>query len=89
MVPGLSKLALGINLCFTDQDSWLLVNLDIAGSICNNPGAWESRKLTETGTKPMLIVKVTDSVGKARPLSPAQIGDDVFGTLGDPLNLES
>jgi hypothetical protein len=42
-----------------------------------------------TGDKPILAVKVTDSVGKVRPESPAQIGDDIFGTLSDPLNLKS
>jgi hypothetical protein len=89
MVPGLSKLALGISVCFTDEDPWLPVDLDFAGYIRKNPGGGESRKLTETGTKPMLVVKVADSVGKARPESPSQIGDDVYGTLSDPLNLET
>lgn len=42
-----------------------------------------------TGTKPILVVKVTDSVGKARSESAATVGDDIFGTLGDPLNLKS
>lgn len=58
MVPGLSKLALGISVCFTDEDPWLPVDLDFAGYIRKNPGGGESRKLTETGTKPMLVVKV-------------------------------
>ena len=41
------------------------------------------------GDKPILVVRVTDSVGKAHPRSAAQMGDDVFGTLGDPNNLKS
>ena len=42
-----------------------------------------------TGDKPFLVVRVTDKGGKVRPESAAEIGDDVFGTLGDPLNLKS
>jgi len=39
-----------------------------------------------TGDKPILVVKVTDSVGKARVESPAVISSDVFS---DALNLKS
>ncbi len=42
-----------------------------------------------TGDKPILVVKVTDVNGLARAESPAQIGDDIFGTLGDSVNLKS
>jgi len=42
-----------------------------------------------TGKKPILVVKVTDINGLARTESAAQIGDDVFGTNGDPVNLKS
>ncbi len=42
-----------------------------------------------TGDKPILVVKVTDSVGKVVPQSTAQVGDDIFGTNGDPVNLKS
>jgi hypothetical protein len=42
-----------------------------------------------TGTKPILVVKVTDSTGLARSETPAQIGDDIFGTINDPNNLKS
>ena len=41
------------------------------------------------GDKPILVVKVYDVNGLARPESEAQIGDDIFGTLGDPVNLKS
>lgn len=41
------------------------------------------------GNKPILVVKVTDAVGKARSESLSTISDDVFGTFGDPVNLKS
>lgn len=37
----------------------------------------------------MLVVKVTDSVGKARSENATVISDNVFGTSGDPVNLKS
>lgn len=42
-----------------------------------------------TGVKPILVVKVIDSGGLARPESPAIIGDNIFGTIDDPVNLAS
>jgi hypothetical protein len=42
-----------------------------------------------TGVKPILVVKVISLDGLARSESPAQIGDDIFGTLTDPVNLAS
>ena len=41
------------------------------------------------GDKTILVVKVTDAVGKARPETIRTISDDVFGTFGDPVNLKS
>ena len=56
----------------------------------NTPAANQRRrKLSQTGDKPILVVKVTDVDGLARAESPAQISDDVFGTSGDPVNLKS
>ncbi len=49
-----------------------------------------SRKLAVvTGDKPILVVKVIDVNGLARDESAAQIGDDVFGTKRDKVNLKS
>lgn len=42
-----------------------------------------------TGVKPILVVKVKDVNGLERSETPAQIGDNVFGTNGDPVNLKS
>ncbi len=48
------------------------------------------RRLSDVyGTKPMLAVRVTDSAGKVVPFSASQVGDDIFGTNGDPVNLKS
>jgi len=44
---------------------------------------------TVTGLKPILVVKVTDSEGRARPESSRQISDDVFGSFGDKMTLKS
>ena len=41
------------------------------------------------GTKPILVVKVTDSANKAHPRTTAEISDDVFGTDSDPVNLKT
>ena len=41
------------------------------------------------GNKPILFVRVTAVDGKVHPRTAAQMGDDVFGTLGDPNNLKS
>jgi len=41
------------------------------------------------GDKPILFVRVTAVDGKVHPRTAAQMGDDVFGTLGDPNNLKS
>ena len=50
------------------------------------------RKLSNgdvTGVKPILVVKVTDSDGRARYESAAQISDDIFGSYTDPVNMKS
>ena len=41
------------------------------------------------GTKPILVVKMTDSGLLARSASPKVIGDNVFATLHDYVNLAS
>ena len=48
------------------------------------------RKLASyTGTKSMLVVKVTDSQNAAVPYTPSQISDKFFGTAGDDENMKS
>ncbi len=48
------------------------------------------RRLSDVfGTKPILVVRVTDSDGKVVSQDAAQVGDDIFGTNGDPVNLRS
>ena len=42
-----------------------------------------------TGTNHVLVVRVIDSEDRARSETPKQIGDDVFGTHRDPVNLAS
>lgn len=49
----------------------------------------ERRLVTAEGDKPVLVVKVIDSVGRQRPESTDQISDDIFGTHGDQMTLKS
>ena len=59
-------------------------------SISNDNVSTNDRRLAIlSGEKPILVVKVTDVNGLARTESPAQIGDDIFGTLNDAVNLKS
>ena len=55
-----------------------------------NGKSGDGRRLgARTGDVRYLVVRVTDSGGLVRPESAAQIGDDVFGTISDPVNLKS
>ena len=49
----------------------------------------KKRRRPEQGNKPILAVKVTDVNGLSHPDNAATIGDNIFGTLGDPVNLKS
>ncbi len=53
-----------------------------AGNIVNAQAA-------STGDKHTLVVRVTDSKGRVVPRCAAQVGDDIFGTRGDPVNLRT
>ena len=71
--------------------------MDIANimELNNRDDEWDPlrrRKLSNggvTGVKPILVVKVTDSQGRARNESPYQISDDIFGSYTDPVNMKS
>lgn len=88
IIPGKSQLVHGINAEFNQHGLSLPPGLDIAASVRKNPTKGRNLAIV-TGTKPILVVKVTDSVGKARPETPFQIGDDVFGYGTDQVNLKS
>lgn len=86
-VSGESSLRI-IGAVKNDAEIFLPPGLEIA--LEKKPKQNNKRNLAVvTGDKPILVVKVTDSTGLARAESPAQIGDDVFGTNGDPVNLKS
>ena len=88
ITSGGSKLGLGASSFVDSNGVFLPPGLDIAKNVRKGPKQERRRlKAPLTGDKPILVVKVTDSGGLARAESPAQIGDDVFGTLGDPVNL--
>lgn len=88
VVPGESSLAIAGAQIASNGGVALPPGLDIAANVRQNIKR-TGRKLSEQGDKPILVVKVTDSAGRARSESPAQIGDDIFGTLSDPVNLAS
>ena len=90
IASGATRLSLGVG-AFEDKNGLFLPpGLNIAANLMQGPHQDRRRlKAPLTGDKPILVVKVSDSGGLARTESPAQIGDDVFGTLGDPVNLKS
>jgi hypothetical protein len=88
LIPGVSKLQHGPTSFIDRQGLSIPPGLVIANAVRTSPQG--NRKLAVvTGDKPILVVKVTDSVGKARKETAAQIGDDVFGTVNDSVNLAS
>jgi hypothetical protein len=95
LIPGKSTLKHG-NAFYDDKRLFISYKLDVSSSI-GNPKKNESGNannkrrhlVTTTGTKPILVVRVIDSEGKAVPQDAATVGDDVFGTLSDPNNLAS
>jgi len=88
IIPGKSKLVHGANAPFDENGLLVPPGLDIAASVRKNPSKGRNLAVV-TGTKPILVVKVTDAVGKQRAESPFQIGDDVFGYGTDQVNLKS
>jgi len=44
---------------------------------------------SQSGIKPVLVVKVTDSEGRAVSDTADEVSDNVFGTDGDPVNLKT
>ena len=89
LIPGESKLVHGANVKFNSDGLFVPPGLDIATNVRNNVNKTRRRLANTLGTKPILVVKVIDNEGRARAESPAVIGDDIFGTLGDPVNLAS
>eukprot|EP00979_Chaetoceros_neogracilis_P003697 scaffold656_cov271-Chaetoceros_neogracile.AAC.7 len=88
LIPGVSKLQHGPTSFIDRQGLSIPAGLVIANAVRTSPQG--NRKLAVvTGDKPILVVKVIDLVGKARPETAAQIGDDVFGTVNDSVNLAS
>mmetsp|Transcript_18161 Transcript_18161/g.26955 ORF Transcript_18161/g.26955 Transcript_18161/m.26955 type:complete len:609 (+) Transcript_18161:76-1902(+) len=89
LIPGESKLVHGANVKFNSDGLFVPPGLDIATNVRKNVNKKRRRLAKTLGTKPILVVKVTDNGGLTRAESPAVIGDDIFGTLGDPVNLAS
>ena len=88
LIPGESQLVHGNNVVFNSDGLYVPPGLDIETHVRRNVN--KRRKLANTiGIKPILVVKVTDSGGLARDETPALIGDDIFGTITDPVNLAS
>jgi len=88
LIPGESQLVHGDNVVFNSDGLYVPPGLDIETHVRRNVN--KRRKLANTiGIKPILVVKVTDSGGLARDETPALIGDDIFGTITDPVNLAS
>jgi hypothetical protein len=91
--PGKSTLNHG-GAAFGKEGIFLPPGLDIASAVRNNGNKNDKNKSRSLqgdlfGDKPILVVKVIDVNGKQRAESVEQIGDDIFGTVDDPVNLMS
>ena len=91
LIPGESTLEHGPNAEFNRDGFFVPSGLDISKNVRKNNGTNNGRRrlAITTGDKPILVVKVTDVNGLARSENPAQIGDNVFGTVSDLVNLAS
>ena len=89
IASGATRLNVGVG-AFADENALFIPpGLDIAKNLRKGPKKNRRKLAPLTGDKPILVVKVTDSGGLARSESAAQIGDDIFGTINDPVNLAS
>jgi Gametolysin peptidase M11 len=95
LVPGQSRLSV-------DADIWdgktftLPDHVNLPDAVKNGPHATQERRalaeggtLKHTGDKPILVVRVTDSTGRVYAHNAATMGDNIFGTNGDKVNLKS
>jgi hypothetical protein len=89
IASGATRLNVGVGAFADETALFIPPGLDIAKNLRKGPKKNRRKLAPVTGDKPILVVKVTDSGGLARPESPAQIGDDIFGTINDPVNLKS
>jgi len=96
LVPGHSKLKIkGLGVGFDDREMKIPSGLNVKAKV-EKSGDKHSHDLFDRrlngdmfGQKPMAVVKVIDVNGLQRPESPSEIGDDIFGTNGDSVNLKS
>ena len=88
LIPGVSKLQHGAKAFINREGLLIPPGLVISNAVRKIPEG-KRRLAVVTGVKPILVVKVTDSVNKARYEHAAQIGDKVFGTVTDTVNLAS
>ena len=81
---------LTMNAGFKVSDEGVLVPIDMENFEFGTREGENGRRLaTVTGLKPILVVKVRDSEGRARSESLSQISDDIFGSFEDSMTLKS
>lgn len=84
LVSGETVLTPGVGASFDEEDLIIPEGADLKGGTRRDRSR---RRLAVTkGDKPILVVKVTDSAGKARGESAAAISDDIFGTGVDHID---
>jgi len=87
--PGASELEVGEMEAMYDGTAVILnPNANVPDHVTLPEQAGRRLAVTK-GEKPILFVRVTDVNGLVYPHSAAVMGDNVFGTLGDPVNLKS
>lgn len=86
-VSTLSLGAIGDSIDMANDAIHVPPEVDIADIL--GEGEVSRIQATTVGDKHTLVVRVTDSKGRVVPQCAAQVGDDVFGTRGDPVNLRT
>eukprot|EP00571_Detonula_confervacea_P011798 CAMPEP_0172298830 /NCGR_PEP_ID=MMETSP1058-20130122/1300_1 /TAXON_ID=83371 /ORGANISM="Detonula confervacea, Strain CCMP 353" /LENGTH=598 /DNA_ID=CAMNT_0013008123 /DNA_START=69 /DNA_END=1862 /DNA_ORIENTATION=+ len=89
LIPGETMLKHGAGASYDEEAIHLPPGLVVANSVRQDRTRRRLQNGGLTGLKPMLAVRVIDSVGKVHPNSPAAMSDNIFGTGTDVVNLKN
>jgi hypothetical protein len=91
IIPGQSKLEHGAGRRFNSKKFFIPPGFDVAKNVRQNKSQSEigTRRLGVTGTKSILVVRVTDSSNLVHTDSAVDMSANIFGSASDTLNLKS
>jgi len=90
VVSGETILKHGRGAYYDESDITLPAGLVVANNIRQDIRKRDDRRLSDlVGDKPILVVRVKDSVGKVHPDSAITMSQNIFGGGGDQVNLKS